>query len=86
MKKFLLPVVLVLVSTGTAIVTQSFKSSEGPTAPGYRIDKSDPNNHVCVSTSVQCSTIPSPFKCQDAAMNNLWELVGTSCPNELFRP
>ncbi|MGA9212296.1 hypothetical protein [Kaistella sp.] len=86
MKKFFLPAAIILLGGSAAFVTQSFKNSDDSTAFGHRIDRTDPNNPVCVDTGIECSTIPSVYKCQDGAMNNLWELVGTSCPNELFKP
>lgn len=85
MKKFVMPVFVLLLGTGAALSTQSFKKAEKATVIGYRIDQSNPEQ-PCVNTGIECSTVQSPFICDDGMGNELRELVGTSCPNLLYKP
>ena len=86
MKKFLLPAFVILMGTGAAFVTQSFKTADKAIVDGYRIDESDPENPTCVNMHVECSNAPTAFLCEDVVGNQLFELQGTSCPEELFKP
>lgn len=86
MKKIFSSLAVILIGGAAAMLTQSFKSTNSAIVDGHAIDLSDPQNPVCVNMFVDCSTVATPFKCEDANGTKLWELVGTSCPNELYRP
>lgn len=84
MKKFILPVAVVLLGTGAALSTQSFKKANSTIVEGYRINQSNPEQE-CENTHVECST-ESGAVCEDAMGNSLREFNGTSCPNLLYKP
>jgi hypothetical protein len=86
MKKFILPAFVILMGSGAAFVTQSFKTADKAIVDGYRIDESDPENPTCVNMQVACSNAPTPFICEDTVGNQLFELQGTSCPEQLYKP
>lgn len=86
MKRIILPVFVGLMATGTAFVTQSFKTQESAIVDGYLFDNSDPQNPKCENTFISCSNVPTAFACQDGSGNVLREIDGTSCPVSLYRP
>lgn len=86
MKKFILPAFVIMMGSGAALATQSFKTAEKAIFEGYRIDDSDPENVTCENMHIECSDVPSPFLCEDAVGTQLYQLQGTSCPNQLFKP
>ena len=86
MKKFMIPVVLVLMGTGAAFATKANSNSTKSLVNGYRIDI---ESGECFSTGQQCETVGIE-PCQWIADPNV-HLVDeisanpTMCGQELFK-
>lgn len=80
-----IPVPLILLAATTALLTQSFKAKERVTIDGYLMN-TDIDNPICINTFVECSNALSPYICQDADGNTLYDLDGTSCHHMLYKP
>lgn len=81
MKKFILPVAMVVFGAGAAFATSQEANAQATIQKGYRIT-SNPAQ-PCVQSSKMCSTIPSPYLCKEGGVT-LHQLNGTSCGNNLF--
>ncbi|MDV3925517.1 hypothetical protein CMT52_01800 [Elizabethkingia anophelis] len=84
MRKLILPVTVLLIGTGAAFATNFAKQNKA-VFEGYRIDTSTPERE-CINMHVECSDVPTPFLCTDGSGNQLYQLEGTDCPNELYKP
>lgn len=83
MKKFILPVALLIFGAGAAFATNTAKKGEVTIVKGYRITSDE--MAPCEKTSVDCSTVPSVDLCTDGSVT-LHQIDGTSCGSDLFEP
>ncbi|AYM99212.1 DUF6520 family protein [Chryseobacterium balustinum] len=87
MKKFLFPVVLVLVGTGSALATNVAKKSNKALVPAYRIVSVGGGQFQCQNAEQQCSDVNNGIVCKwevDGTTDLHNEGSGTMCGSELF--
>ncbi len=87
MKRFIIPVALVLISTTAAFANQASKKSEKAIVDAYVIDQV---TGKCVETSQRCSTDPGPVCTWNVdGSSHLYAFDGsevTMCGQELSEP
>lgn len=63
MKKFIFPVVLVLIGSGSAFATKAVKESRQAIESGYRLVNQGEGQFECVNADKDCSTIATNSVC-----------------------
>ncbi len=87
MKKFLIPVVLILVGTGSALATNVAKKTSKALVPAYRIVSVAGGQFQCQNADQQCSDVNNGIVCKwevDGTTDLHNEGSGTMCGSELF--
>ncbi|MCS3533070.1 DUF6520 family protein [Chryseobacterium sp. JUb7] len=85
MKKFLIPAVLIIMSTGGALASKTVSSSAKAVTQGYRIGNM--NEDPCVPVEKSCETINTGTLCtyfDGTSTHNLQNISGSVCVGELY--
>jgi len=89
LKKFILPVAIILIGTGAAFATNSAKNADGLLVSSYRYDPSA-TGVKCILTPMQCSTVQGAictWKDSNNKDHDLFEFDNvTACGDELYKP
>lgn len=83
MRKFIIPVILVMTGAGAAFATNVNKAPSSTIVDGYR-KTSDPM-HPCDNSKIECSTVETTV-CTDALNVPLYDFNGSGCPSQLYKP